>query len=485
MAARAQAGRDILVIEGVMGLFDGAFEREPDHDHDHDHDHDLGSGRDHGGGTGSGSDHGSGTGSGTGSGGGGGDTKADSHGDGDGEHTPGRPGAPAPAIALASTASVAALTDTPVILVVDAAAMNQSVAALVHGYATWSRAVPVRGVILNRVGSDAHEEGLRRALADVDIFGVLRRDPALAWRDRHLGLVPVAERPHEIERSLGILASAVEAGIDLDAVVRLAGSAPSLATDPLPPARHYRDLATDAPNTAGQTAASQAGATDHDLSRHPSDRDTNPRPRIAIAAGPAFTFVYPETLERLEEAGAELVPIDPLQDGGLPAEVDGLYAGGGFPEVYAERLEKNTPMLEHLAAHAGAGMPIWAECGGLLWLAESLDGHRLAGVVAAAATMTTRLTLGYRTAHVRTANPVVAAGTTLRGHEFHYSQLEPPGDALDLANHREAWREGHASPSLLATYLHLHLGADAGPAERFVWSAASWHAQRTRRHAVG
>ncbi len=417
MAARAQDGRDLLVIEGVMGLFDGAF--------------DVVGGTD--------------------------------------EHARRWPGAPAPALAVASTASVAAVTDTPVILVVDAAAMSQSVAALVHGYATWSKAVPVRGVILNRVGSDAHEESLRqalRAVANVDIFGVLRRDPALAWRDRHLGLIPVAERPHEIERSLAELATAVAVGIDLDAVVRLAKGAPSLATDPVPPARHYRDLSADSPGL------------------HPRHHAAHRRPRIAIAGGPAFTFVYPETLERLDEAGAEVIPIDPLEEGGLPEDVDGLYAGGGFPEVYAEPLAANLPMLGHLAANAGAGMPIWAECGGLLWLAESLDGHRLGGVVAAAATMTTRLTLGYRTALVRTANAVAQAGTALKGHEFHYSRLDPAGDALDLANHRETWREGHASESILATYLHLHVGADPGPAEHFVWSAARWHESRTNHARI-
>jgi cobyrinic acid a,c-diamide synthase len=385
LAARANEGRDILVVEGVMGLFDGAYEP-----------------------------------SGVG-------------------------------LAVASTASVAALTATPVVLVVDASKMNQSVAALVHGYATWSTEVPVRGVILNRVGSDAHEEGLRRALEPlaIPIVGVLRRDDDFAWRDRHLGLVPVAERPEEIAAALRVLADAVERSVSIDAIIRLAAAAPSVAASPLP-----------------AVGASSVGRTFH--------------PKIAVAGGPAFTFIYPDNLERLEEAGAELLPIDPMRDAGLPVgadgsvEIDGVYAGGGFPEVYAEELSTNRPMLEHVAAAAARGVPIWAECGGLLWLASALDGHALCGVVPATARMTPHLTLGYRTATVCRDNPVAAAGQSLRGHEFHYSQVDPPGDGLSLASHRDTWLEGYAGDSMLATYLHLHLGADPGPAERFVAAAASW-----------
>ena len=148
-----------------------------------------------------------------------------------------------------------------------------------------------------------------------------------------------------------------------------------------------------------------------------------------------------------------------------------MYAGGGFPEVYAEQLSTNTPMLRQVAASARAGMPIWAECGGLLWLARTLDGHELCGVVPAAGTMTGKLTLGYRSAAARVDNPVAAAGDTLRGHEFHYSHLDPPGDALELTSHRSTWSEGYATASMLATYLHIHVGADPAPAERFVRAA--------------
>jgi cobyrinic acid a,c-diamide synthase len=190
--------------------------------------------------------------------------------------------------------------------------------------------------------------------------------------------------------------------------------------------------------------------------------------RIAVARGPAFSFTYPENDERLVEAGAELVPFDPARDPALPEGCTGLVAGGGFPEVFASELACNRPLLEDVRAQVGRGMVTWAECGGLLWLATALDGHAMAGVVPATARMHDRLAMGYRRALVRTSNPLAPAGAVLRGHEFHHSTSEPRGDALELEGRTGTSLEGFATPSLLATYLHQHLGAAPGPAERFV-----------------
>jgi len=365
LAGRAGHGAELLVVEGVMGLFDGAAD--------------------------------------------------------DG--------------ATGSTAQVARLLDAPVVLVVDASSMSGSVAALVHGFATFDPNLHLGGVVLNRVGSDGHEVMLREALAPlgVPVLGVLRRDAAWAWRDRHLGLVPVAERPGEVAGSLDALASAVGASCDLGAIEGLAATAPrrEVPDPPLPPAG-------------------------------------GPRVRVAVAAGPAFTFAYRDNLEALEAAGAELVAVDPTVDSRLPEGCAGLYAGGGFPEVFAGALAANRPLLDDVAARCRHGLVTWAECGGLLWLARSLDGHALVGVVPADGRMTGRLTLGYRRATVRVDNPVAAAGAELRGHEFHYSALDPPGDAVELASRFGRGRAGFAGPSLFAGYLHLHLGADPAPAARFV-----------------
>ncbi|MGI8753709.1 MAG: cobyrinate a,c-diamide synthase [Acidimicrobiales bacterium] len=363
LAGRAGAGADLLIIEGVMGLYDGS-----------------------------------------------------------GDDTP------------ASTAHIAVLLDAPVILVVDARAMSQSVAALVRGYRDHDPRLNLAGVILNFVGSPRHETLLRDALAtiEVPVLGALGRDDALTWRSRHLGLVPVAEDPATITASLGRLAEVIAEGCDLDSVARVAATAPPrLVADPRLPA--------------------PAG-----------------RVRVAVAAGQAFTFSYQDNLEALAAAGAELVPFDPLTEGDLPEGVDAMMVGGGFPEVYAAELAANAPLTCALRRRIARGLVVWAECGGLLWLARTLDEHRLVGAIETDGVMAGRLTLGYRRAVATVDSPVAPAGAEVRGHEFHYSSLEPAGDAWTFTEGPSPRSEGFASPTVLATYLHLHLGGDPEPARRLV-----------------
>ncbi|CAN5525629.1 cobyrinate a,c-diamide synthase [soil metagenome] len=378
LAERAAGDADVLVVEGVMGLFDGAASAVP--------------------------------------------------------------GAIDPVRDDASTAHVARALAAPVVLVVDAASMSRSVAAIVAGFVGFDPEVRVAGVILNRVGSDGHERLLRDAIEPlgVPVLGVLRRDDAFAWRDRHLGLVPVVEQRAEVAESVARLAAAVAAGCDLEAVVRLARTAPAtVAGSPLRPTERVVE-------------------------------GGGPPLRIAVAGGSAFSFSYPDNLERLSETGAEVVPFDPLTDPALPDDVAGLVVGGGFPEVFGAALADNAPLLADVAARVRVGLPTWAECGGLLWLARSLDGHEMAGVIDADGVMTDRLSLGYRTATALVDTPIGPAGTELRGHEFHYSQLTPAGAALHLEGRFGRGEAGHASPTVLASYLHVHLGADPAPAEHFV-----------------
>jgi cobyrinic acid a,c-diamide synthase len=191
-----------------------------------------------------------------------------------------------------------------------------------------------------------------------------------------------------------------------------------------------------------------------------------------VPGGRAFSFGYADNLSRLEEAGAEIVPFDPLVDRSLPDGTGGLYAGGGFPEVYVEALSSNRPLLDDVRDRIDHGLVTWAECGGLLWLCRSLDGHALCGAIDADGSMTGRLSLGYRTATATSGSPVAPTGITLRGHEFHYSTVDPTGSALELEGRTGAAAAGFATPTLMASYLHLHLGADPGPAERFVSTAA-------------
>lgn len=363
LAARAAIGADLLIIEGVMGLFDGAVDGTP-----------------------------------------------------------------------SSTADVAIALDAPVVLVVDASSMSASVAALVQGYRDHDPRVRLAGVVLNRVGSPVHETLLREALAGVGVavLGCLARDDALTWRDRHLGLVPVAENSAAVRSSLIRLAEKIRFGCDLDALLAVARNAKPSS---------FRAVAL--PEPVG-------------------------RCRIAIAAGPAFTFAYQDNLDALAAAGAELVAFDPTVDTSLPDAIDGLIVGGGFPEVFGEALAANTPMLATTRAQVAAGLPTWAECGGLLWLAEQLDGRSLMGALATSGALGTRLALGYRHAELLVDTPIGPAGTRLRGHEFHYSTCAPAGGALRLTSRFGTREDGFATPRLLATYLHHHAGGDPSAYAAFV-----------------
>jgi cobyrinic acid a,c-diamide synthase len=299
-------------------------------------------------------------------------------------------------------------------------------------------------VILNRVRGDRHEQLLREALdlVGIPVVGAVARRDDLVWRDRHLGLVPVVEHVDAARRSIEHLGQVVAAACDLESVRRIAASAPRCVVGPAPTAERVADA------------------------------------RVGVARGPAFDFVYPENLELLEEAGAELAPFDPLVDSALPEGIDALYVGGGFPEVFVAGLAENRQLIDDVRTRVDAGLVTWAECGGYLWLCTSLDGVPMAGALPAEATMTERLTLGYRTATPRVDTPVAVAGVSLRGHEFHYSTVDPPGAALDLDARFARERGGFGSETLLASYLHLHLSGAPQVAERFVRCAASSRAAR-------
>lgn len=381
LARHGAAGADVAVIEGVMGMFDGA------------------SGR--------------------------------------GE--------------LASTAHVAKLLDAPVLLVVDGSAMARSAAAVVHGFRTFDPDVRVAGVVLNRLGSDHHEALLREALTPlgVPVVGALRRDECVRAPERHLGLVPAGEREREARIALAALVAAIERRVDLDAALALARAAPALSGPAWSP-------------QAAEPVATGA--------------------RIALARGPAFSFHYEENLELLRGAGAELLPFDPLRDPALPEGADALMLAGGFPEVYCAELADNAPLRAEVAAFAASGRPVLAECGGLLYLAEELDGRPMCGALPVRARMGERLTLGYREATARTATPWLEAGERVRGHEFHYTHVEP-GDGGERAAWTLAARgierpEGFVARGIQASWLHVHWAAFPWIAERFVRAAAATEAAR-------
>ncbi|MFG3172998.1 cobyrinate a,c-diamide synthase [Streptomyces sp. NPDC048200] len=362
---------------------------------------------------------------------------------------------------LASTAQVAKLLRAPVVLVVDASSQSRSVAALVHGFASWDPEVRVAGVILNKVGSDRHEAMLREALdaSGVPVLGALRRAPQVGTPSRHLGLVPVAERRAEAVEAVAALAAQVGAGCDLDALFALARGAGALP-----------GAAWDAAEAVVPSAAAQRTAPDGTARPSTPPAASGGVRRVAVAGGPAFTFSYAEHAELLTAAGAEVVVFDPLRDERLPEGTGGLVIGGGFPEVYAPELSANEPLRKAVAELAFAGAPVAAECAGLLYLARELDGQPMCGVVDATARMHERLTLGYRDAVAVSDSVLAAAGTRMRGHEFHRTVVEPGAGPAPAWGVRAPERrvEGFVQSGVHASYLHTHWVSEPGVARRFV-----------------
>ncbi|MEV6174802.1 cobyrinate a,c-diamide synthase [Streptomyces sp. NPDC051954] len=379
---------------------------------------------------------------------------------------------------LASTAQVAKLLRAPVVLVVDASSQSRSVAALVHGFVSWDPQVRVGGVILNKVASDRHEGLLREALESVGVpvLGVLRRVAQVDTPSRHLGLVPVAERRAEAVDAVAAMAEQVARGCDLEALLGVARSAGPLSCA----AWDAAEVLASSPPPPLPVPTLGAAPPD------PRFRPERPRPQtpdgledarqgfkapvVAVAGGEAFTFSYAEHTELLTAAGAEVVAFDPLRDEQLPDGTRGLVIGGGFPEVYAERLSANEPLRKAVAALAEGGAPVAAECAGLLYLCRELDGRPMCGVLEVSARMSGRLTLGYRDAVAVSDSVLAVAGTRMRGHEFHRTVVEPEAGAAPAWGVRSPRRrvEGFVQQGVHASYLHTHWASEPGVARRFV-----------------
>lgn len=386
---------------------------------------------------------------------------------------------------FASTAHIATLTDSPVLLVVDARHTSRSVGAVVHGMATYQMATDqpqlrVAGVILNQVASARHRDEARAAIEAIGIpvVGSLPRDAGIHAPSRHLGLVPAAERP-EARAALQRLAEIVAEHVDLDGVLVVADQAAELTGAPWDPA-----AAVAAASVTGSSVAGSAttGSGDDSLAT------SGARPVVAIAGGRAFTFRYPETDELLRAAGCEPVIFDPLTDTDLPAGTSALYLGGGFPQVYARELATNDALREQVRQAVTAGMPVAAECAGLLYLAESLDGAPMVGVLPAPGAMTPRLTMGYRQLSTPGDTLLAGAGESARGHEFHRTALARPAPqpAWLIEDHPEGWSldpAGTGRASVHASYVHLHWAGFPQAARRFAEAAHRYAAAPSRMAA--
>jgi len=344
---------------------------------------------------------------------------------------------------FASTAHVATLTRSPVVLVVDIARSSRTIGAVVHGLSTWDPGVRVAGVILNQAGSPRHAREVAASVS-LPVLGTIGRDPALAVPSRHLGLVPAAERD-EAQHALDTLADRVGELVDLDAVLSVARAAPDLDAEVWDPMAEMGGLEARTSTTGTSTAEG---------------------PVVAMAGGRAFTFRYAETEELLRAAGCRVVSFDPMVDQRLPEGTAGIYLGGGFPEVHARELTDNVGLRHELAEAIADGVPTVAECAGLLYLCDSLDSSPMVGAVAADAAMTGRLTLRYPTMTATTDNLLTRAGETVTAHEFHRTRVAP------ASNGRAAWTVdgetvGFASDTLHASYLHTHWAGHPQLAQRF------------------
>ena len=419
--ARHAAGADVAVIEGVMGLFDGA------------------SGA---------SDEG-------------------------------------------STAQVARIIGAPAILVVDARSQARSAAALVSGFARFDPDLRLAGVIFNNVGSDNHARILREAVATlpeaIPVFGCLPRDEEVRIPSRHLGLVTAEENPLTPE-FLDHLAEVMERNLDLDGMLRFDSARFDSAQRPT----GFAGTPVFSGKGEGSSGTTELKGSSPERSRRgPDASEASEAPvRVAVARDAAFCFVYEDNLRLLREAGAEIVPFSPLTDTALPAGIAGIYLPGGYPELFADRLAANEPMKEAIRNAVEAGMPVYAECGGLVYLTrgvmagappaapnpspDAANLQEFAGIFPVTARMLPRRkALGYREVELTEDTLLGPAGTTARGHEFHYSEIgEMPAEIERCYRVRrqgvDLGAEGYRYRNCLASYVHLHFGSNPGLAPAFV-----------------
>jgi cobyrinic acid a,c-diamide synthase len=361
-----------------------------------------------------------------------------------------------------SSAQVAAITGTPVVLVVNGRGMAASAAALVKGFRDFDPRIRLAGVIFNNVGSAVHADLLRRSLAEslpgTAVFGCLPRRAELEIPSRHLGLVTAEDNPLPPDY-LGRLADLAEECLDLE----------GLAALEIPPSPPFSKGGTGPDVDAEVSPPFEKGGAG----------GISPV-RIAVARDRAFCFVYEDNLRLLHQAGAELAFFSPLDDGCLPTGTSGIYLPGGYPELYAERLAANGAMLAAVRRAVADGMPVYAECGGFMYLTEGMESGEggvpadFVGIYPTRARMLPkRKALGYRQVEAAGDTPLAPAGIVLRGHEFHYSEIKPLPEGIERCYRvsrqgHELGLEGYRVNNCLASYVHLHFGSNAQIAPAFV-----------------
>jgi len=348
---------------------------------------------------------------------------------------------------VASTAEISRILNTPIVLVVDVSRTAGSSAALVHGFKTFDQTLKLKGVILNHVKSQKHLDLTKQAIekgAGVPVLGALPDDSKIVMPSRHLGLIPAPERDG-LDNFLAELRVFIDRYLDLDQFLEIARDADEIESEKIE-----------------------------------SSESVKVRTRIGVAYDEAFNFYYRDNIELLEANGAEVVFFSPIRDCSLPGKLGGMFFGGGFPEAYAKKLEENLGMRESIKKAVEDEMPVYAECGGLMYLVESTQDlearpHRMIGVLGGKAVMAGKLeSLNYSVADVIRKNILTDVGFTLRGHEFHYSRIEDvPADSkfaydMKVGKGILGQRDGWLQHNLLASYLHIHFAYDPCISKNFV-----------------
>jgi cobyrinic acid a,c-diamide synthase len=343
-----------------------------------------------------------------------------------------------------SSAEIAKLLKLPVLLIVDCAKSARSVAAVVLGFESYDPGLPLTGLILNRVAGSNHYRLLASAIqarCKTPILGWLPREPQIAIPERHLGLHAAADTDSSVDEEIDTLANLAEAHFDVDAILRLACPLNTAETTQMP-------------------------------------REAKPRIRIGVARDRAFSFYYEDNLHLLRGQGAEIIPFSPIADKALPPNLDGIYLGGGYPELYARELSENTPMLDQIRAFTRAGGHVYAECGGLLYLSQQLitaDGetYPFLGALPITMEMTGKLVdFGYVTVTFTQDCLLGPRGATIRGHSFHYSRIRSRSEIstcyqVEFSLSGTQQQEGFTCGNVLASYVHLHFEANPAVALHF------------------
>jgi cobyrinic acid a,c-diamide synthase len=341
-----------------------------------------------------------------------------------------------------STAHLSRVLKAPVILVVDAGASSTSIAATVLGFKLFDTEVRIGGVILNRIGGEAHLGHVKRAVeekAGIRILGGIPMREDISLEERHLGLIPAGEKPNLNDRAEG-MAALIQNHTDIESILEIANHSPRLPS-------YEKAIFLGSPR--------------------------EPIVRVGVARDEAFSFYYEDNLDILRFYGCEIVPFSPLRDKKLPPNLDMVYIGGGFPEVYADALEGNWELREEIRGLAISGLPVYAECGGLMYLGNEIQtvdgkGFRMVGVIPVKTVMNSRLqALGYREVCVETRAGLFESGDRFRGHEFHYSGLVHEGELrFAYRSTGGAGKDGIYLKNTIASYTHIHFASNPQSARK-------------------